>query len=75
MKLGTHELPYRDETVEYVVISEQPYGAWEYSSSATEDRQEGLWRLERRRSKHPDQQHRLGVRTTAVHFDVLPEEL
>jgi hypothetical protein len=74
VKLGDHELPYHHETVEYVVISEQPYGGWEYSSSGTEDPQESRRRLALARTNRPDQQHRLGVRTTTVHFDVLPDE-
>jgi hypothetical protein len=74
VKLGTHELPFRDERVEYVVISEQPYGGWEYSSGPTGDLQEGIRKLALRRTNLPDQQHRLGVRVTTVTFDVLPED-
>lgn len=75
VKLGTHDLPYHRETVKYIVISEQPYGGWEYSTSYMDDQQKGQERLARVRTNHPDQRHRLGIQVTTVEFDVLPEEL
>lgn len=74
MLFGAHELPYHEETVEYVVISEQPYGGWEYSTGAMTDRKLAWERLERMRGRWPDQRHRLGIRVTTVVFEVLPEE-
>lgn len=73
MKLGFTELPYHHQTVEYVVISEQPYGGWEYSTGNIPNREQADTRLAQKREKHPDQEHRLAIRVTTTVLEVLPE--
>ena len=62
-------------TVEYFLQTQQPDGEWGDSSSYGTDATHMATRLERRRSRHPQWEHRIAWRITTVVVGALPEHV